>query len=192
MGQRTSTTLVAAALVLPLLAGCGAGGSSPAPAAAPSTSAAAPSSSAAAPAPSPSRAPSDETQDVKDALEKFVVTALSITYADGADAAYESRVRPLMTDRGYQELSGLVPSGKDLEGVRSQFGKDARSRPKVVGHAKVTNLGADRATTTLTFTPRVQRLEDGRWKTVKAASVDEDARLTLVRDQGTWLVDKLE
>ena len=75
---------------------------------------------------------------------------------------------------------------------RRQPVRDARSTPTDVGRAMVTKLGADEATTTLELEPRVQQLKDGRWTTVKAATVDEDAELTLVRVQGTWLVDTLE
>lgn len=187
---RISKALVtAAAMTLLLVAACGGSPTSPgsvapsAPAPAPATSTSTP------PATSPGAKPSDATEAVKDASETFVKTALTLDYADGAGDDYAARVKPLMTKRGY-ELSSVISTA--AEQARSRFGKNARSNPKILSGTKVKTLSADQATTTVNFTPRVQELKDGRWRTIKAGAVDETEKLTLVKDGDRWLVDKFQ
>jgi hypothetical protein len=190
MDTRTARALATAgALTLTLLAGCG-GSPAPSTSSAPGVPASAAPSTSPATTTTPSAEPADATARVKQASETFVDEALTLSYAEGTGDAYASRVKPLMTDHGYDQLSSLLTQVTGQ--ARSRFGKDARSRPQILGGTKVNSLDADKATTTVNFKPRVQQRKDGKWKTVKAASVDEVAKLSLVKVDDRWLVDKME
>jgi len=191
MDRRLSKALVAAvASALPLLVGCG-GTQPPAP---PAVAASAPSPtagpSASTPTPTPTPKPSDENSTVENVSEEFVKTALTLDYDTGLGDSYATRVKPLMTQRGYTELSSALSGG--AEQAQARFGKNARSNPQILSGTKVRTLSADKATSTVEFKPRVQQRKDGKWKTIKAAVVDETAKLTLVKDGDRWLVDKFE
>jgi len=191
MDRRLSKALVAAvASALPLLVGCG-GTQPPAP---PAVAASAPSPtagpSASTPTPTPTAEPSDEKSTVETVSEEFVKTALTLDYDTGLGDSYATRVKPLMTQRGYTELSSALSGG--AEQAQARFGKNARSNPQILSGTKVRTLSADKATSTVEFKPRVQQRKDGKWKTIKAAVVDETAKLTLVKDGDRWLVDKFE
>jgi hypothetical protein len=191
MDRRLSKALVAAvASALPLLVGCG-GTQPPAP---PAVAASAPSPtagpSASTPTPTPTPKPSDENSTVENVSEEFVKTALTLDYDTGLGDSYATRVKPLMTQRGYTELSSALSGG--AEQAQARFGKNARSNPQILSGTKVRTLSVDKATSTVEFKPRVQQRKDGKWKTIKAAVVDETAKLTLVKDGDRWLVDKFE
>lgn len=195
MDRRLSKALVTAvALALPLLAGCGATQPAAPPTGAPSAAspATSPSASTSTPMPTPTAKPADEKKTVENVSEEFVEAAITLDYdtGTGTGSSYEARVKPLMTERGYAKLSSTLSGG--AEQAQKRFGKNARSKPQLLSGTKVRTLSADQATSTVEFKPRVQQRKDGKWKTIKAALVDETAKLTLVKDGDRWLVDSFE
>jgi len=191
MDTRITKSLAAAALALPLLAGCGASSDPAAPAgsSAPASSAAAPSSSAAA-SPAPSAAPSDPEADVKDATSTFVKQAFTVRYSE-RPKDYGARVKPLVTSSIYPKLMKDINLDENLVKARARFGSDARAVAKVPDDVKVTKLGSATATTKVTFTIQIQQPKGDGWKTVRK-SPEETATIKLVKDGDDWLVDDLD
>lgn len=187
MHQRIAALAAGTVMALPLLSACGAStapsGSSAAPAA---SSAAAPSATATA---TPSSSQADETATVRAAGEKFFKTALTLGYTDDADS-YATRVKPLMTENGYAKWAAALPVDKTLATQKTKFGDRVRSSPHLVGKAKVSALTDSKATVAVTFEAQIQQRRGSSWKVVKR-SVDDTAKLGLVRQDGAWLVDDL-
>ena len=188
---RLSRALAATAVVaLPLLAACG-GATSSAPAASPalaSSAAAAPSTSA--PAASATPEPSDATDDVKGASEKFMQQVFTLKYSDSADD-YHARIKPLVTPKLYSTLTKEIDVEKSLKTARARFGTDGRAATEVIGDVKVSKLSLTEATTKLKFVTKIQKRDGAKWKTVKE-SVDDTATLSLVKEGDAWLVDDLK
>jgi hypothetical protein len=193
MHRRISTSLTAAALSLPLLAGCGGGpaGASPAAPAAPTSSAAAPSSAPAATtaaSPTPTGDPAAEKEAVADASEKFVTVVLTIGYPDKDVDEYADRVEPLMTSAGFASLLKGDSRTSASAAVKKLSEQRARTVPELIGGVKVGKLTGDRATAKVGYKNRAQVRAGGGWKTVKQSG-KETATVTLVKEDGKWLVE---
>lgn len=200
MNPRITKSLVAAALTLPLLAGCGGGDESAAPAgsAAPASSAAAPASSAAAsPAASPSSAspspsatsdPAAEKKDVQDASEKFVRTVLTIGYPDKDFDSYAKHVKPLMTSDGYASLTKADSKKEAAEGIKKLYAQKARTVPKLDGDPKVSDLTESSATAKVRYRNQAQLRSGDGWKTIDKGKAST-ATVELVKDGDDWLVE---
>lgn len=195
MNVRISKSLVAAALALPLLAGCGASTeAAPAASSAPATTAASSSAPAASASPAPTAEPqptTDPAADKKaaaDASEKFVKTALTIGYPDKDVDTYADRVKPLMTSGGFKNLFGGDSRASASKAVKQLSGKRARTTPKLAGTTKVGQLTDEKATATVSFR-NVAQLRDGDgWKTLKT-SEKQSSTIRLVKQDEKWLVD---
>ena len=193
MDTRITKSLVAAALALPLLAGCGGSSEPAAPAgsSAPASSAAAPSSSAAsssAPSATPTSDPAAEKDQVVETAKDFVTAAFGFS-SDQSYADYRDRLEPLMTKKALSsfEKADLEAATKTF---KTRFGGDARTRTKFQGAPKVTGLKADSATATVTYENRIEVRRGGSWKTVET-SPEDTAKISMVKQDGRWLVDDL-
>lgn len=193
MRTRISTSLVAAALALPLLAGCGAGSGSAAPegSSAPASTAAAPSSSAAsssAPSATPTSDPAAEEDQVIETAKDFVTAAFGFS-SDQSYADYQDRLEPLMMKKALSsfEKADLEAATKTF---KTRFGGDARTKTKFLGALKVTGLKAESATATVKYENRIEVRRGGSWKTVQT-SPEDTAKISMVKQDGRWLVDDL-
>lgn len=177
-------------LVLPLLTACGADSASDGSATPAASSAAAPATPAtsAAATPSTSTPTSDDTAAVRTATETFVEQAFTLGYPDRTTEDWADRVQPLMTKRGYEKLRGEVTVEETLTSLRSQFGDDVRTRPKLRREVEVSRLEAARATVDITFESRLQQRSGDTWKTLRK-SPESNATLALVKQGERWLVD---
>jgi len=195
MRTRISTSLVAAALALPLLAGCGTGSESAAPAgsSAPASSApAAPSSSAAASpdaSPSPTSDPAAYKKDVQRVSEKFVKAVLTIGYPDKDVDQYADRIKPMMTKSGYAALLQGDSRKSASSAVEKLSAQKARTVPKLEGDVKVSGLTGTGATAKITYRNQAQLRDGDGWRVLKTSG-KETATVVLVKDDGTWLVEE--
>lgn len=193
MDARISRSVAVATLVaMPLLAGCGAGdapsGSTPASA---SSQAAAPSGNAAA-APTAVTTPSvdaAQTGQVQAATEKFVRTVLTIGYPDQTFEDYGERIEPLMTKGGFASFESPDSVKKGSSALKSLYAQRARSAPKLSDAPQVVSLEDARATARVDYENLAQQRSGSEWKTLKSLGTGS-VTVTLVLDDGKWLVDK--
>ncbi|GAA3559301.1 hypothetical protein GCM10022197_13380 [Microlunatus spumicola] len=189
-------TLAVTACTAVLLSGCGGGADSsgaPAASGAAPTSAAAPAAAPSTAAPStpaatPSADPSAAAPQVKAAAEKFVSTALTFGYPDKSADAYFDRVEPLMTK------SGFARQKKDLRRVNDKafqqvYAQRVRVTIRTTSPIKVTAGDETRATAQGSYRLLRQQRAGGKWKTLDTDDDKTAVKLTLVLDDGAWLVD---
>ena len=213
MDQRISRT-VALAAVVTLLGGCGSGtvsssadptgGQAPTLTQAP-TIAQAPASSdtlspetlspenlspepAVSDASSPTVDPAAQTRQVQAVTKKFVTSVLTIGYPDKTFDAYLARIRPQMTERGYDSLESAESTKKGTAALRSLYPQRSRSAPTFSGEPEVTALDATSATAQLAYENVAQRKDGDDWKTLKSVGTGS-VTVKLVLEDGTWLVD---
>ena len=195
MDTRITTSLLAAALTLPLLAGCGGGTTAPAasaPASAPAASASteAPGSTAPSSTPSvtPTTDPADDEDQVSETAEDFVTAAFGFA-SDQSYADYRDELEPLMTKKALSsfEKADLESATKKF---KTRFGGQARTRTKFQGEPKVSDLESDTAKATVKYVNRIEVRRGGSWKTVQTSPGDT-AKISMVKQGGRWLVDDL-
>jgi hypothetical protein len=192
MNKPKKTALAALAVTAAvLLSACGAGAdpqSSPAAAPAASAGPAQPTASSSTASPAPSPDPSQATAQVKAAAEKFIKVGLLIGYPDKDADQYYDRVRPLMTKSGFarqkKDLGRL-----DTEAAKQIFAQRIRVNTKPVSPVKVTAVTETKASARGTYRLLRQQQIGGRWKTLKTDDEKSTITMTLVNDNGTWLVD---
>ena len=197
MDQRISRT-VALAAVVTLLAGCGSGTASssadPTGVQAPTLTEAPASSDAASPetvasgTPSPTVDTAAQTRKVQAVTKKFVTSVLTIGYPDKSFDAYLDRIRPQMTERGYDSLESAESTKKGTAALKSLYPQRSRSAPTFNGEPEVTSLDATSATAQLAYENVAQRKEGDDWKTLKSIGTGS-VTVKLVLDDGRWLVD---
>jgi hypothetical protein len=131
---------------------------------------------------------SQATPQVKAAAEKFIKVGLLIGYPDKSADQYYDRLRPLMTK------SGFAQQKKDLGNLDSKAAKQAytqqiRVNTKTVSPVRVTAVTETKASAQGTYRLLRQQQIGGKWKTLKTDDEKSTIKLTLVNDNGTWLVD---
>ena len=192
MNKPKKTALAALAVAATvLLSACGAGAdpqSSPATAPAASAGPAQPTASSSTASQAPSPDPSQATLQVTAAAEKFIKQGLLIGYPDKSADQYYDRLRPLMTK------SGFAQQKKDLGNLDSKAAKQAyaqriRVNTKTVSPVKVTTVTDTKASAQGTYRLLRQQQIGGKWKTLKTDDEKSTLKLTLVNENGTWLVD---
>lgn len=182
----------AAVVLVTLLAGCGTGsaqsdGSTPAPSAA----AASPVGDVADPAtasPTPSADPAQQTEQVREATEKFVKTVLTIGYPDKTFGDYTDRIEPLMTKDGFDSLESADSIKKGSTALKTLYAQRARSAPKLSDDPEVTVTDATSATAQLAYENVAQQRSGNDWKTLKSLGMGS-VTVKLVLVDGKWLVD---
>jgi hypothetical protein len=185
MDQRIARAVAAAVVVaMPLLGGCGAGN-----AAKDSAAPAASDPSSSAPAwPTPTSDPGQDTKAVQAATEKFVTTVLTIGYPDKSFDAYTARIKPLMTEDGFNSLENAASIKTGSKAVKTLYAQHARSAPKFTADPAVTSLEGDTASAQLDYENLAQQKKGGEWKTLKSLGTGS-VTVQLVKDGGKWLVD---
>ena len=207
MDQRISRT-VALAAVVTLLGGCGSGTASgsadPTGVQAPTLTQAPASSDTVSPdsvspetvspepavsdASSPTVDPAAQTRQVQAVTKKFVTSVLTIGYPDKTFDAYLDRIRPQMTERGYDSLESAESTKKGTAALKSLYPQRSRSAPTFSGEPEVTSLDATSATAQLAYENVAQRKDGDDWKTLKSVGTGS-VTVKLVLEDGKWLVD---
>jgi hypothetical protein len=196
MDQRISRTVALAAAVT-LLAGCGSGSASggsdptvqaPTLAQAPASSDVDSPEAAASDPSSPTADTAAQTKQVQAVTEKFVTSVLTIGYPDKSFDAYLDRIRPQMTERGFDSLESAESTKKGTAALKSLYPQRSRSAPRFNGDPQVTSLEATSASAQLDYENVAQRKEGDDWKTLKSVGTGS-VTVKLVLSGGKWLVD---
>lgn len=192
MNKPKKTALAALAVTAAvLLSGCGAGADPQGtPATAPAASAvpAQPDASSSTTTPAPSPDPSQATPQVEAAAEKFIKEGLLIGYPDKSADQYYDRLRPLMTKSGFAQQKKDL-GNLDSKAAKQAFAQRIRVNTKTVSPVKVTAVTETKASAQGTYRLLRQQQIGGKWKTLKTNDEKSTLKLTLVNENGTWLVD---
>lgn len=190
--KKTAFAALAAAAVL--LSACGGSAdpqSNPATAPTAAASPAQPDASSPTASPAPSPDPSEAAPQVEAAAEKFVKVGLAIGYPDKSADDFYDRLRPLMTKSGFAQQKKDLGNFDD-KAAKQVFTQRIRVSTKTVSKVKVTAVAETKASAQGTYRLLRQQQIGGKWKTLDTDDDKTTIKMTLVNDNGTWLVDTVK